>query len=323
MLAEPAARPNGVPPASIRERCSIRGLFGQLRRSGAAVDQRHVVCCLLRHRDGRLGPPGLGAFRDNLAADDVAERSSGSRTAWKRWPADRTWKWWPPPTRGRRGRCPRWCRSATGRRAGRGDGPPWIAAAWPAAVRTISRNTPTSFHSILADIEFDVVGGDARISDRRILAVDSPTVGRMVLHCQLPAYIGRQSPSLPVTGVMQVPMGSRLTVEATEANKELVRVDVGTMVGDRIEPTAVLVGQASGLPEQIGNLPHVAAADWQTGPRRVGRRPPRLYLPAGPAVERYDVAVFTDRHRRDYRPRSGGAGLGSDSRPAAAGSGPA
>ena len=33
-------------------------------------------------------------------------------------------------------------------------------------------------------------------------------------------------------------------------------MDVGTMVGDRIEPTAVLVGQASGLPEQIGNLPH-------------------------------------------------------------------
>jgi hypothetical protein len=116
-----------------------------------------------------------------------------------------------------------------------------------------------TFHSILSDIEFDVVGGDARVSDRRILAVDSPTIGRMLLHCELPAYIRRKQPSLPVTGVMQVPMGSRLTVEASEANKELVRVDVGTMVGDRLDPATVLtasgVGQTSQPPGQIGNLP--------------------------------------------------------------------
>jgi hypothetical protein len=56
----------------------------------------------------------------------------------------------------------------------------------------------------------------------------------------LPAYIGRKQPPLPVTGVMQVPMGSRLTVVATEANKELVRVEVGTVTGDRPEALKVL-----------------------------------------------------------------------------------
>ncbi len=142
-----------------------------------------------------------------------------------------------------------------------------------------------TFHSILSDIEFDVVGGDARVSDRRILAVDSPTIGRMLLHCELPAYIRRKQPSLPVTGVMQVPMGSRLTVEASEANKELVRVDVGTMVGDRLGPATVLaasgaerignplhVGQASSLPGQTGNLPHVGQAS--SLPGQTGNLPP-------------------------------------------------
>ena len=150
-----------------------------------------------------------------------------------------------------------------------------------------------TFHSILSDIEFDVVGGDARVSDRRILAVDSPTIGRMLLHCELPAYIRRKQPSLPVTGVMQVPMGSRLTVEASEANKELVRVDVGTMVGDRLGPATVLaasaadwqsarVGQASSLPGQTGNPPHVGQAS--SLPGRPATCLPASWLPTGEAL---------------------------------------
>ena len=133
-----------MPPASIRERCSIRGLFVILRRRGAAFDQCRGICRLLRHRDGRLGPPGLGAFRDNLAADDLV-RVVGFPDGVEKVARGSDLEVVATADAGCRGRCPRWCRSATGRRAGRGDGPPWIAAAWPAAVRTISRNTPTSF----------------------------------------------------------------------------------------------------------------------------------------------------------------------------------
>ena len=138
-----------------------------------------------------------------------------------------------------------------------------------------------TFRSILSDIHFDVVGGDARVSDRRIEAVDSPAIGRMVLHCELPAYIGRQQPPLPVTGVMQIKMGSRLTVVASDANKELVRVEVGAMVGERLEPATVLTpgqasaappgaGEAAGRPARAADPPGELAADRRGFTYRLG-----------------------------------------------------
>lgn len=89
-----------------------------------------------------------------------------------------------------------------------------------------------TFRGVLSDIYFDVIGGDDRIYDLRIQAVDSPTISRMTLDCELPAYIRRDQPPLPVTGVMQVPQGSRVTVRAEEANKELVSVQVDRIVAD-------------------------------------------------------------------------------------------
>ena len=97
-----------------------------------------------------------------------------------------------------------------------------------------------TFRGILADVHFDVVGGDDRVRDRWIQAVDSPTISQMTLDCKLPAYIGRRQPPLPVTGVMQIPVGSRVTVRAAEANKDLVSVEVGGVVEDRALPLRVL-----------------------------------------------------------------------------------
>ena len=71
-----------------------------------------------------------------------------------------------------------------------------------------------TFRSVLADIRFDVAGGDDRVRGRWIQVVDSPTISQMTLDCELPAYIGRKEPPLPVSGVMQIPAGSRVTVRA-------------------------------------------------------------------------------------------------------------
>jgi hypothetical protein len=99
-----------------------------------------------------------------------------------------------------------------------------------------------TFRSVLADIHFDVAGGDDRVRDRRIQVVDSPTISQMVLDCDLPAYIGRKEPPLPVSGVMQIPAGSRVTVRAAAANKDLVQVQVSGIVDDRPAPPKVLRG---------------------------------------------------------------------------------
>ncbi len=47
-----------------------------------------------------------------------------------------------------------------------------------------------TFRSVLTDVHFDLVGGDCRLNDLWIQAVDSPTVPPMTLDCELPAYIG-------------------------------------------------------------------------------------------------------------------------------------
>jgi hypothetical protein len=97
-----------------------------------------------------------------------------------------------------------------------------------------------TFRSILADIHFDVVGGDDRVRDLWIRAVDSPTIAAMTLDCEPPAYIRRKPVSLPVSGVMQIPMGSRLTVHAGAANKDLVRVQINGIVDEKPMPAKIL-----------------------------------------------------------------------------------
>jgi hypothetical protein len=94
-----------------------------------------------------------------------------------------------------------------------------------------------TFRGVLADIHFDVVGGDDRVDELWIRVVDSPTISKMTLQCELPAYIGHRERTLPVSGVMQIPMGSRITVHAQDANKDLVRVEVGKVVEGRSAPT--------------------------------------------------------------------------------------
>lgn len=94
------------------------------------------------------------------------------------------------------------------------------------------------FKSILADIRFDVIGYDHRLSDYHIRVVESPTLSNIVLDCQLPTYIvnddavaaGRQIEYLP-SGT-QVPMGTIVVVRA-RSNKPLqqvfcTRVDSGS-----------------------------------------------------------------------------------------------
>jgi len=93
-----------------------------------------------------------------------------------------------------------------------------------------------TFRNVLSDIRFDVVGGDDRVRDLKIVAVDSPVISQMTLHSTLPAYIRRRQPPLPVTGVMQVPMGSRVVVCAAQANKDLVRVRVSSASDDPAVP---------------------------------------------------------------------------------------
>ncbi|MBN2021437.1 MAG: hypothetical protein JW809_01465 [Pirellulales bacterium] len=82
-----------------------------------------------------------------------------------------------------------------------------------------------TFQGVLAPIDFDVVGGDARIAGLRIEVVDSPTVEELALECRYPAYMARPTKRMPVLGVTQIPLGTSVRLEG-RANKDLVGVRI-------------------------------------------------------------------------------------------------
>ncbi|REK09429.1 MAG: hypothetical protein DWQ37_18500 [Planctomycetota bacterium] len=81
-----------------------------------------------------------------------------------------------------------------------------------------------TFKSVLAPLEFYIAGGDARQGPFFLDVVDSPTIA-MTLHCEYPPYTRRAPRDIPVAGLMQVPMGTQVTILA-EANKPLVAVQI-------------------------------------------------------------------------------------------------
>jgi hypothetical protein len=94
------------------------------------------------------------------------------------------------------------------------------------------------FRGILSSRSFDLVGGDAALRDYKIDVVDVPTI-EMTLHCVYPAYMRRDPRDLPVTGLVQVPQGTKITVQA-KANKDLVEVPVSSVVGEKTQPAQTI-----------------------------------------------------------------------------------
>ncbi|MGD9646714.1 MAG: hypothetical protein AB7U73_13455 [Pirellulales bacterium] len=84
-----------------------------------------------------------------------------------------------------------------------------------------------TFEQVDESLRFDVVGGDDRVRNLRLDVVEVPTidVSQTVLDCEFPPYTGRVSRELPVTGVVQLPRGTRVRVRAT-ATKPLVDAQV-------------------------------------------------------------------------------------------------
>lgn len=81
------------------------------------------------------------------------------------------------------------------------------------------------FEGVLSPLTFDVLGGDARLRDLRVRVVESPTLSEVRLVCKFPEYMHREPRELTVSGIVQLPLGSKVTVLA-KANKPLVEAAV-------------------------------------------------------------------------------------------------
>ncbi len=93
-----------------------------------------------------------------------------------------------------------------------------------------------SFQNIVSPIHFTVVGGDARTSEYRIDVVENPTINEMTLNCEYPDYFHKVAKKdVKVSGVMQLPQGSKITLHA-RCNKDLLNVTVDRLEGQKLVP---------------------------------------------------------------------------------------
>ena len=95
-----------------------------------------------------------------------------------------------------------------------------------------------TFRGVLAPIDLNLRGGDASIRDLRIEVVDAPTLVRLEAECRYPDYMGRSSRALPAVGVVPIPKGTEVTIQA-EANKRLTQALI--VDGDNTEFVADLL----------------------------------------------------------------------------------
>jgi hypothetical protein len=114
----------------------------------------------------------------------------------------------------------RWRRPSDG---GRGGGPMLkIGSAAPG--RDEAQRYTYAFKAS-SDLEFDVIGGDDRVRNLRLHAVERPAVTRVWMEVAYPAYMQRAPRSLPVSSRADLPQGAS-AVCRIEANKPLESVRV-------------------------------------------------------------------------------------------------
>jgi hypothetical protein len=102
-----------------------------------------------------------------------------------------------------------------------------------------------TFRNVLTPIALDVFGGDDSKRDLRIEVVDSPALVKMSLDCRFPAYTRFAPRQVPVSGAMQLPEGTQVTIRA-RANKDLVRVAIESALDEQPGPPELLDLSKSG-----------------------------------------------------------------------------
>jgi hypothetical protein len=98
-----------------------------------------------------------------------------------------------------------------------------------------------TFRRVTSPVDLDVYGGDTSLSDLHIEVVDSPTLVEPMVSCVYPNYMNRSPEDRPVTGVMQLPYGTKVTYRA-QSTKDLlhVRIDERRGTGERFVHEAAM-----------------------------------------------------------------------------------
>ncbi len=81
------------------------------------------------------------------------------------------------------------------------------------------------FKHVVADLDFEIVGGDDRIRDLHLRVVERPQIMKMVVDVKTPQYLRREPRSFEISGRLELPEGANATC-LLRANKSLRHVRV-------------------------------------------------------------------------------------------------
>ncbi len=82
-----------------------------------------------------------------------------------------------------------------------------------------------TFKNVVADLEFDLLGGDDRLRGLKLRVVERPQIIRMTFESEFPEYMQRAPQSIPVSGRVEVPEGTAAQCRV-QVNKALKQVTV-------------------------------------------------------------------------------------------------
>jgi len=143
-----------------------------------------------------------------------------------------------------------------------------------------------TFEQVDESIRFDVVGGDDRVRNLHLDVVEVPTidVAQTVLDCEFPPYTGRVSRELPVTGVVELPRGTQVTVRAT-ATKPLVEAQVAGIGAEGLANAGAAGAASEGPNSKRAEAPAGESTEETIAPSQsiapVADNPRRLVFDAG------------------------------------------
>lgn len=82
-----------------------------------------------------------------------------------------------------------------------------------------------SFKNVIADLKFDLIGGDDRLTDLQLHVVQRPQIVRTVVDCEFPTYMQRPPRTIPVSSRIDLPEGAKVVCRVT-SNKSLRSIRV-------------------------------------------------------------------------------------------------
>ncbi|MDO5113227.1 MAG: hypothetical protein Q4E67_02520 [Planctomycetia bacterium] len=82
-----------------------------------------------------------------------------------------------------------------------------------------------TFRSVLSSMTLDIYALDTNLRNLQVEVVESPAVADMTLALEFPAYMARGGQTVPVSGVMSIPEGTAVTIQA-RTNKPLEEVRI-------------------------------------------------------------------------------------------------